>query len=100
MQWPLIVLPILVQLGLSNPVPQAASASCTTITSEVIVPTTTVTYTTTPISTIYASTAEDLGTFTNTVRIPSTSTVATVTSIASACEGYATGVARYESTLC
>lgn len=98
MQWPLVVLPVFVQLGVGNPLPQAASASCTTITSEVIVPTTTVTYTTTPISTIYASAAEDLGTFTNTIRIPSTSTVATVTSTASACDGYATGIARYEST--
>lgn len=98
MQLSLAVLPILVQLGVSNPLPQAASASCSTTTVEVIIPTTTVTYTTTPISTIYASTAEDLGTFTNTVRIPSTSTVATVTSTDSACGGYATGVARYEST--
>lgn len=98
MQLALAVLPILAQLGVSNPLPQTVSASCSTSTVEVIIPTTTVTYTTTPISTIYASTAEDLGTFTETVRIPSTSTVATVTSTDSACGGYATGVARYEST--
>ncbi|KAJ4386108.1 hypothetical protein N0V93_009000 [Gnomoniopsis smithogilvyi] len=98
----LILLSCLTQAGLGNPLPKAGSVSCSTTTSEVIIPTTTVTYTTTPISTIYASTAEDLGTFTNIVRIPSTSTVATVTSTATACQGSgslaATGLATLYTT--
>lgn len=91
MHFSLALLPLLV--GMSNALTQAASASCATVTSEVIVPTTTVTYTTTPIRTIYASTAEDLGTFIDTIRIASTSTVATVTSTVDACNLDATGAA-------
>ncbi|KAJ4418514.1 hypothetical protein N0V82_005494 [Gnomoniopsis sp. IMI 355080] len=94
----LILVSILVQVGISNPLPQAESASCSTTTLEVIIPTTTATYTTTPISTIYATTADDLGTFTNIVRIPSTSTVATVVSTATACVGNDTVATRALAT--
>lgn len=96
MQFTLTLLSLLA-VGINGlALPQGESASCSTTTVEVIIPTTTVTYTTTPISTIYASTAEDLGTWTDTIRVPSTSTVATVTSTATACESYATGAAGYE----
>ncbi|KAK1814555.1 hypothetical protein LTR12_011026 [Friedmanniomyces endolithicus] len=61
--------------GLSHALPQ--DGGCVTVTSEVIVPTSTATYTTTDVSTIYASTAEDLGTFTLVTRESSTTTLLT-----------------------
>ncbi|KAK0928267.1 hypothetical protein LTR29_017440 [Friedmanniomyces endolithicus] len=71
--------------GLSYALPQ--DGGCVTVTSEVIVPTSTATYTTTDVSTIYASTAEDLGTFTLVTRESSTTTLLTVTSTVPACTG-------------
>ncbi|KAK0914930.1 hypothetical protein LTR91_011264 [Friedmanniomyces endolithicus] len=78
--------------GLSYALPQ--DGGCVTVTSEVIVPTSTATYTTTDVSTIYASTAEDLGTFTLVTRESSTTTLLTVTSTVPACTGTNNGSTR------
>lgn len=69
--------------GLAHALPQAAS--CVTTTVEVIIPTSTATYTTTPVTTIHATTAEDLGTFTLVTTVSSTSIVETVTSTSTVC---------------
>lgn len=79
------LLPLLAA-GLAYALPQAAS-SCVTVTSEVIVPTSTATYTTTDVTTIYATTAENLGTFTVVTTLSSTKTLATITSTSTTCAG-------------
>lgn len=67
--------PLLAGLGYALP----QDAGCETTTEEVIVPTSTATYYSTRVTTIEASTAEDLGTYTEVVGVSSTKTVATVT---------------------
>ncbi|TKA61423.1 hypothetical protein B0A55_10859 [Friedmanniomyces simplex] len=69
--------------GLSHALPQ--DGGCVTVTDEVIVPTSTATYTTTDVTTIHATTAEDQGTFTLVTRESSTETLLTVTSTVPAC---------------
>jgi hypothetical protein len=49
------------------------------------VPTGTYTYTTTPVTTIYATTPRDLGTFTDIVVVSSTRTIQTLTTTATEC---------------
>jgi len=75
------LLPLLAGLGYA--LPQAVS--CVTTTVEIIIPTTTATYTTTDVTTIHATTAEDLGTFTLVERESSTKTLQTLTSTSTAC---------------
>ncbi|TKA65437.1 hypothetical protein B0A55_10603, partial [Friedmanniomyces simplex] len=69
--------------GLSHALPQ--DGVCVTVTDEAIVPTSTATYTTTDVTTIHATTAEDQGTFTLVTRESSTETLLTVTSTVPAC---------------
>lgn len=64
--------------------PQAAQ-TCTTITTELIIPTKTYTFLSTSVTTTHATTAEDLGTFALVTRIPSTKTLETITSTSTAC---------------
>lgn len=79
---------LLIAAGLGYALP--AQESCATTTSEVIIPTTTATYTTNPVVTVHATGAEDLGTFTLTTTISDTTTVETITSTIGVCG--ATGV--------
>ncbi|KAK3678374.1 hypothetical protein LTR78_001671 [Recurvomyces mirabilis] len=60
-------------------------ASCVTVTTEVIIPTYTDSYTTTPVSTITATTPKDLGTFTFLTIESSTKTLATLTTTTTDC---------------
>lgn len=92
MQLGLFVLCVLAEC--SHALPWPADDSCSTTTVDVVEPTTTVTYTTIPVSTIYATTANDLGTWTSTVRVPATSTVATVTRTETVCESNAPETTR------
>ena len=78
------LLPLLASLGYA--LPQAAT-DCSTVTGELIIPTTTDTYSTTDVVTVTATTASDEGTFTLTVDVPSTKTVETLTSTATVCAG-------------
>ncbi|KAK5721572.1 hypothetical protein LTR15_006161 [Elasticomyces elasticus] len=71
--------------GLSQALPR--DGACVTVTDEVIIPTGTNTYTTTDVTTIHATTAEDLGTFTLVTRLSSTKTLLTLTSTIPACSG-------------
>ena len=78
------LLPLLASLGYA--LPQAAT-DCVTVTGELIIPTTTDTYSTTDVTTVYATTAEDLGTYTVEVDVPTTKTVVTVKSTVAVCAG-------------
>lgn len=69
--------------SLSYALPQAAS-SCVTVTTEVIIPTKTATYTTTPVFTI-TETTPDVNTFTLIVRESSTKTLETITATTTVC---------------
>ncbi|KAK3115801.1 hypothetical protein LTR53_004478 [Teratosphaeriaceae sp. CCFEE 6253] len=69
--------------AISHALPQ--DGGCVTVTTEVIVPTSTATYTTTDVTTIRATTAEDLGTFTWVTRVSSTKTLETITKTIAAC---------------
>ena len=73
--------PLLAGLGYALP----QDAGCETTTEEVIVPTSTATYYSTYVTTIEATTAEDLGTYTEIVGVSSTKVVATVTAPADDC---------------
>jgi len=77
----------LVLAGLGYALPQD---SCDTTTSQVVVPTATITYTTTPVETIHATGAMDLGTFTLVTTLSDTKTLQTITSTIGECG--ATGV--------
>ncbi|KAK4544020.1 hypothetical protein LTR36_004518 [Oleoguttula mirabilis] len=90
------LIPLLAALGYA--LPQAVS-SCVTVTSEVIVPTTTVTYTSTEKTTIYATTADNLGTFTLVTTESSTKTLETLTSTSTACTSNGTITAGPTSTV-
>lgn len=91
------LLPLLAA-GLSHALPQAVS-SCVTVTSEVIIPTTTATYTTTDVTTIHATTAEDLGTFTLVTTVSSTDTLSTLTSTSTDCTASGTITAGPTTTV-
>ena len=64
--------------------------SCSTVTTEIIVPSTTATYTSTPVVTEHPSTAEDLSTFTLVTTLSSTKTLETLISTSTACISTAT----------
>lgn len=69
--------------GLSYAFPQAAS-SCVTVTTEVIIPTITYTYTSTPLVTV-TETTPDVNTFTLIIRESSTKTLGTITNTTTVC---------------
>lgn len=77
--------PLVLLAGLTNALPQSASPSCVTVTSEVIVPTTTYTFSSTSVTTEHATTAKDLGTFTLVTTISSTSTLESLTTTSTEC---------------
>jgi hypothetical protein len=68
------VAPLLAAIGYALP------QTCQTTTKQVIVPTSTATYLSTYVTTITATTAKDLGTFTDILRMSSTKTLDTLTS--------------------
>ncbi|KAK5129684.1 hypothetical protein LTR08_002976 [Meristemomyces frigidus] len=84
--------------GLAYALPQAATG-CVTVTTEVIIPTTTATYLSTYVTTVQATTAEDLGTFTLVERESSTKTLTTLTSTATVCAGTGTYTDQPKSTV-
>lgn len=67
--------------GLGYALPQA----CKTTTKQVIVPTSTATYLSTYVTTIHATTPQDLGTFTDVVRVSETKTLQTITGTETDC---------------
>ncbi|KAK5108028.1 hypothetical protein LTR62_008863 [Meristemomyces frigidus] len=69
-------------------------AGCVTVSTEVIVPTSTATYTTTDVLTVHATTADNLGTFTLVTRESSTKTLTTLTTTVTDCT--ATGIVYKE----
>lgn len=72
--------------GIANALPNALPYDgCSTTTKQVIVPTKTATYTSTPVVTVHPSTAKDLGTFTLIKTLSSTKTLMIMTHIAQAC---------------
>ena len=68
--------------GLGHALPQN---ECVTTTTEVIIPTVTVTYSTTPVQTVTATTPRDFGTYTDIIRLSSTKTLQTVTTTSTEC---------------
>lgn len=67
--------------GVGYALPQA----CKTTTEQVIVPTSTATYLSTYVTTVHATTPQNLGTFTDIVRESSTKTLQTLTSVETDC---------------
>lgn len=63
----------------------ALPKACHTTTKQVIVPTSTATYLSTHVKTVHATTPEDLGTFTDVVRVSSTKTLETITATKTDC---------------
>ncbi|KAI7495302.1 hypothetical protein KC367_g7443 [Hortaea werneckii] len=79
--------------GLGHALPQN---ECVTTTTEVIIPTVTVTYSTTPVQTVKATTPRDFGTYTDIIRLSSTKTLQTVTTTSTECT--ATGTVTKQPT--
>ena len=73
--------------GIGYALPQAAR-SCYTTTEQVIVPTTTYTYSSTYVTSITATTPMDQGTFTEFTRVSSTTTLETITQTENDCSVY------------
>ncbi|KAF2725965.1 hypothetical protein K431DRAFT_56098 [Polychaeton citri CBS 116435] len=84
--------------GLAAALPQADS-NCVTITTELIVPTSTYTFDSTVVVTLTATTPDDLGTFTDVVRVSSTSTLGTITSTSTDCTASGTITAGPTTTV-
>ena len=74
------LLPLIAGLGYALP-----QDSCQTVTTQVIVPTRTATYSSTYVVTEHPTSAKDLGTFTQWSTISSTKTLQTLTSYDSTC---------------
>lgn len=67
--------------GLASAFPQ----QCSTVTTEVVVPSTTATYSTTDVITFHATTPMDQGTFTDVATIKETNTLLTLTTTLTTC---------------
>lgn len=85
-----ILFPLLALLCYALP---QATSNCVTVTSELVVPTTTVTFTTTHVTTVHATTPENLGTFTLVVTESSTKTLGTITTTITDCTASGTIIA-------
>ncbi|EMC93560.1 hypothetical protein BAUCODRAFT_26822 [Baudoinia panamericana UAMH 10762] len=83
----------LLLVSIAFALPQDTS-NCVTVTHEVIVPTSTHTYTSTHVTTIHATTADDLGTFTLVTTESSTKTLMTLTTTSAVCTAYGTIINR------
>ncbi|KAI9708358.1 MAG: hypothetical protein M1820_004062 [Bogoriella megaspora] len=88
------LLPFIAALGSALP----QSQSCATTTVEVIIPTTTYTFSSTDVVTTTATTPDDLGTFTEYTTISDTTTISTLTTTATLCQSTVDTLTQPETT--